>query len=241
MEITDFSINSLIFNPRDNKNCLRSIGNSIFKVSKVVPDGLLVFFASYPVMEKCITCWKETGIWSKICGHKPICVETKANDKFKETMQEYNHHIEEGKNGAIFMAVLRGKVSEGLDFKDKYARAVIIVGIPFAPMKDPKIILKQEYLDNKRRNDREMLTGSDWYQLDAIRPVNQAIGRVIRHKNDYGAILLFDFRYSSEDNKKNISSWVRDKLYQQPMDFNSIITELEKFFKECEQKVNINV
>lgn len=40
-----------------------------------------------------------------------------------------------------------------------------------------------------------MLTGTQWYSQQASRAVNQAIGRVIRHRFDYGAILLLDTRF----------------------------------------------
>lgn len=39
------------------------------------------------------------------------------------------------------------------------------------------------------------LTGKEWYRQQASRAVNQAIGRVIRHRQDFGAILLCDTRY----------------------------------------------
>lgn len=39
------------------------------------------------------------------------------------------------------------------------------------------------------------LTGQMWYQQSASRAVNQALGRVIRHKFDWGAIFLLDERY----------------------------------------------
>ena len=48
------------------------------------------------------------------------------------------------------MGVCRGRLSEGLDFKDRKARLVIIVGVPYPSVSDPKIVLKKYYLDYKR-------------------------------------------------------------------------------------------
>ena len=42
----------------------------------------------------------------------------------------------------------------------------------------------------------QSLTGQQWYRQQATRAVNQAIGRVIRHKDDFGAILLCDTRWA---------------------------------------------
>ncbi len=42
-------------------------------------------------------------------------------------------------DGSLFIAVCRGKVSEGLDFADNNARAVICVGIPFPNVKDIQV------------------------------------------------------------------------------------------------------
>jgi hypothetical protein len=39
------------------------------------------------------------------------------------------------------------------------------------------------------------LSGQMWYNQTASRAVNQAMGRVIRHKNDWGAIFLLDDRW----------------------------------------------
>ena len=38
------------------------------------------------------------------------------------------------------------------------------------------------------------LSGSQWYSLQAFRAVNQCLGRCIRHKDDFGAVLLLDVR-----------------------------------------------
>lgn len=48
------------------------------------------------------------------------------------------------------LAVCRGKLSEGLDFSDDAARAVIIVGIPYPQLIDSKTIMKKYYLDKGR-------------------------------------------------------------------------------------------
>jgi hypothetical protein len=53
------------------------------------------------------------------------------------------------------------------------------------------------------------LTGRDWYFQQAARAVNQAVGRVIRHRHDYGAVLLLDERFAQESNRSSLSAWVR--------------------------------
>lgn len=66
-------------------------------------------------------------------------------------MEEFYEKINDpALNGAIFVAVCRGKVSEGLDFADNNGRAVIITGLPFPPRMDPKVVLKMQFLDESR-------------------------------------------------------------------------------------------
>ena len=59
---------------------------------------------------------------------------------------------ENGPNGALMLAVCRGKVSEGLDFADNNARAVVCVGIPFPNVKDTQVELKRQYNDKREPN-----------------------------------------------------------------------------------------
>ncbi len=115
------------------------------------------------------------------------------------------------------MGVCRGRISEGLDFSDNAARCVIVIGIPYPQMTDPKVILKKDYLDRKFRTPSQnrnlaTLSGKDWYSQQATRAVNQAIGRVIRHVQDYGAIILIDERYTWATNRAQISRWLRDRV-----------------------------
>jgi hypothetical protein len=67
-----------------------------------------------------------------------------------------------------------------------------------------QVILKQQVLNSLRSAKRQrgadgagtlQLTGDDWYKQQASRAVNQAMGRVIRHLHDFGAIILADERF----------------------------------------------
>lgn len=192
-------------------------------------------------MEKCVEFWKENeNIWSSIEDVKKIFTESKVKSEFQASMEGYYATIDSPKSsGAIFMAVMRGKVSEGLDFSDRYGRGVIITGLPLVKYDDPKIVLKREYLDENRTQENQLPTGQEWYDLNAIRVVNQAIGRIIRHRNDHGAILLCDNRFHDECYKQNLSGWIQQHLNNQNdhQEFDPIINDLKQFYSTIEERV----
>lgn len=219
---------------RDNPKYVKSLGLTIQGICRITPHGILVFFSSYTLMNKCQQMWTEAGIWSTLNDIKPIFTEPRNKEEFNQTVKDYYETVKNRK-GAIYMAVLRGKVSEGIDFNDHNARAVIICGIPFPPSFDPRVVLKKNYLDSNRNKENQLQTGQEWYVLEAVRAVNQAIGRVIRHKDDYGAILLCDNRFHYQ--KTQLSKWIQPHLAKQdPKDanFGKIIGNLAKFFRSAE-------
>ncbi len=62
------------------------------------------------------------------------------SDEFQAAAEDYKAKLKDpSSRGAIFFAVCRGKVSEGLDFSDRAGRAVVITGLPFAMVMDPKV------------------------------------------------------------------------------------------------------
>ncbi|XP_063703701.1 regulator of telomere elongation helicase 1 homolog [Culicoides brevitarsis] len=220
---------------RNNPKYVASLGRTIMNFCPVIPSGLLVFFPSYFIMNKCMDDWQASGLWSQISARKPIFIEPRTKEEFTVVMNNYYAKINDpnGK-GAIFMAVCRGKVSEGLDFADMNGRGVIITGLPFPPVKDPRVVLKRRYLEENRTRENEILSGAEWYGLEATRAVNQAIGRVIRHKDDYGAILLCDQRFNDRRQKDQLSKWLQGHLQQSfNPGFGTIMKELSMFFKEA--------
>jgi Rad3-related DNA helicase len=138
-------------------------------------------------------------------------------------LEEYRQAVQK-KGRAVFIAVCRGKLSEGIDFIDNAARCVIMAGIPYPLIFDPKVVTKKDYLDRKYASRKSTINGNSWYKLQACRAVNQAIGRVIRHVDDYGVIILMDERYRSHN--VEISKWLQahKKNYGQ-------VSELERDLK----------
>ncbi|XP_041080710.1 regulator of telomere elongation helicase 1-like isoform X3 [Polyodon spathula] len=226
------------FDRRFTPDYMASLGKTVTNVGRVVPHGLLVFFPSYPVMDKTIEYWKDNGHGSRIEGVKPMFVEPRNKGAFTEVMDSYYAKVSDPKaSGASFFAVCRGKASEGLDFSDTNGRAVIITGLPFPPRMDPKIILKMQFLDEMQRKATggvKFLSGQEWYRQQASRAVNQAIGRVIRHRHDFGAIFLCDHRFMNNDARSQLPSWVRPfvKVYD---NFGHIIRDVSQFFRVAQK------
>lgn len=231
--------NVYVFFQRNEDTYLLSLGQTILEFSMEVPDGLLVFFPSYPVMNTCLDFWRGNGVWQDIYAQKQMFIEAQTKHECNAVIKDYCDKINEpNSNGAIFMAIMRGKVSEGLDFADVYGRAVIICGIPYAPCKESKVELKKQYLNANRTRENQLMTGDQWYVLDAIRAINQAIGRVIRHKDDYGAILFCDNRFHHRDIQKYLSSWVMQHLHKSnELSFRSTLDDLRNFYNNAKQKV----
>lgn len=64
---------------------------------------------------------------------------------------------------AALMGVCRGKLSEGIDFTDSAARAVIMAGIPYPSVFEPRVILKRDYLDQRYNAGLSQINGTKWY------------------------------------------------------------------------------
>ncbi|MEQ2307365.1 Fanconi anemia group J protein, partial [Ameca splendens] len=116
------------------------VGALLLHVCQVMSKGVLCFLPSYKMLDKLRMRWVDTGLWEKLEQKKTVVTEPRGGGKgdFDELLQTYYDAIKncEGRDGALLIAVCRGKVSEGLDFTDDNARAVVTIGIPFPNIKD---------------------------------------------------------------------------------------------------------
>lgn len=224
------------------------IGNFVVSLSRVIPDGMLIFFPSYSSLQETLQNWKinkieDKTIWETIDTNKKIIIEPKESSQLQKSIKDYEYEIDNGNKGAIYMAVCRGKASEGIDFSHRYGRAVLVIGLPFPPHKDPKIVLKMAYLNEiskkieKSSKNLKTLSGLEWYNQQASRAVNQAIGRVLRNRYDYGAIILVDERFAT--NKDQISKWIRPHIKVSDNHIN-ITRHLTKFFNKATSEFGKN-
>ncbi|XP_054602371.2 regulator of telomere elongation helicase 1 isoform X2 [Nothobranchius furzeri] len=234
----DSVVLSSAFNRRFIPEVMASLGNTVANLCRLVPRGLLVFFPSFLLMEKTLELWRTKGQASHIEILKPMFVEPKGKGTFSEVINGYYSSVNDPKcKGGSFFAVCRGKASEGLDFADNFCRAVVITGLPFPPKFDPRVVLKMQYLDEMNGSKApgvKFLSGQEWYRHQAFRAVNQAIGRVIRHKEDYGAIFLCDERFRSPDVRANLPSWVRPYVRVQA-GFGTVVREVSQFFRTAQK------
>jgi hypothetical protein len=190
-----------------------ALGNIFLRSIDKIPGGILVFFPSYSLMSKVIERWEDNGIKERMEMFKTCFQEPRGGGKeqLEKVLLKYRHKA--STTGAILFAVFRGKISEGVDFSDHNARAVFIIGIPYPAFKDLKVVLKREYQDKRKQSNESTITGSQWYSQQAFRALNQALGRCIRHRHDYGAIFLLDSRYCNAPNIVNqLSKWVRPSV-----------------------------
>jgi chromosome transmission fidelity protein 1 len=192
------------------------LGRTILNVSKITPGGIVVFFPSFKYANMVYSTWKEIGVLSQMEQMKKVFMEPKTAAEVDSVLSEYSKYcIIQGvdrKAGSIMLAVVGGKLSEGINFGDDLGRCVIMVGLPYPNPSDPELKERMNYMDRsfaENTGDSESsltkvaLSSREYYTNLCMKAVNQCIGRAIRHKHDYASIILLDYRYE-QDTECNI-------------------------------------
>jgi chromosome transmission fidelity protein 1 len=178
-------------------------------------------------------------IWAALNARKPVFLEkrstppngntksTSAPHDGESTLSAYTNAIRASKShqGAILLAVINGSLSEGINFSDALGRAVIVLGLPFPNIRAPDWTAKLRYISDKEAaakvaagagNVEARAAGKaaadEFYLNTTMRAVNQAVGRAIRHKGDYAAVLLVDIRYARENIRGKLPGWMKGSM-----------------------------
>ncbi|KAF2402582.1 DNA repair helicase [Trichodelitschia bisporula] len=204
---------ALTFESRGAPATIARIGATLLALLREVPDGVVVFFPSYGYLDTCVKAWRRTAggspLWDQLVAVKPAFVDPgKASPgapSLDALLSAYGSAIASGR-GAVLLSVMSGSLSEGINFADALGRAVVVIGMPYPNPHTAEWKAKSAYIAQKTDAMRKD-TGTgpngkeaarEFYENATMRAVNQAIGRAIRHRNDYAAILLLDQRYGTE-------------------------------------------
>lgn len=223
------------------------LGRTIGTICRVIPDGVVAFFPSYDYLSRVLSIWKRpTGnanretILGLIEQRKPVLYESRETGNSEELLQKYSSAIESG-SGGLLLSVVGGKLSEGINFSDKLGRGVLVIGLPFPNIRSAVWQAKIQYLEQKTyqqasgyeasRQSTAKATGREFYENACMRAVNQCIGRAIRHRNDYAAIVMIDRRYSKSHIQGKLPGWIRQSLFENTERPGTIINYLSKFFR----------
>ncbi|TNJ27880.1 TFIIH basal transcription factor complex helicase subunit [Giardia muris] len=191
------------FNMRKDPTYLKNLGYAIRTCVCNVVGGVLVFFSSYVFMNETVAAWERLGLLEELRRSHKLFIEQSNTEQACVDFEQYRDECARGST-PIFFVVCRGKLSEGVDMSDALCRCVIVVSIPFPNSADPGTQAQTSWLE-----EHSKIGSRKWYELQACQSVNQAIGRVLRHRDDYGCIFLLDSRYEKSDVSKGILEWMR--------------------------------
>ena len=132
------------YQTKNDINLFNEINESLLQLTNIIPGGIILFFTSFKYLNKFFLNLKNSNYLNKIEKKKLILIETKNSNEVQKIMNRFKSLIDNQKGnftGAILLAVMNGKLSEGINFSNNYCRCVIIIGMPFSDSND--LILKQ--------------------------------------------------------------------------------------------------
>ncbi|KAF2640024.1 ATP-dependent RNA helicase-like protein chl1 [Massarina eburnea CBS 473.64] len=222
------------FEKRNSEQMMIDLGHAILSISQHVPDGLVIFFPSYSYLDTCIAAWKRLrpssgtpSYWDTFQSAKPVFLEQRSQSKASENipaskeaavdsvLSAYSSAVSSGDGrGALLLAVIGGTLSEGINFSDSLGRGVVVVGLPFPNPHSAEWKAKMQYISSKASSVGQdgKAAAREYYENSCMRAVNQCVGRAIRHRADYAAIIMLDGRYGGQRIQAKLPGWIRGSV-----------------------------
>jgi chromosome transmission fidelity protein 1 len=183
--------------------------------------------------------------WEQKASNKEAANQTSANET-ESALSAYTAAVRQPARphkGALLLAVISGSLSEGINFSDELGRGVLVFGLPYPNPRSAEWTARREHVA-RSVEEREVAVGRgraeaarkggevarEFYENATMRAVAQAVGRAIRHRGDYAAVLLVDARYEGERIQGKLPRWMRGSV-RSGCDMGSIQSGLREFFK----------
>ena len=166
----------------------RKIAEYIARMSWQKKGNYMVFFPSYRLMEDAYQVYQDEFSVSWV-----HCISQHASMTELEREEFLEEFAEETEETLVGFCVMGGIFSEGIDLIGDRLIGAAVVGTGLPQVNCEREILKGYY-------DEKGEQGFDYaYRYPGMNKVLQAAGRVIRTKEDTGAILLMDERFLNRD------------------------------------------
>ena len=179
----------LFASERDNPDTQAIIAETLEDTIRFTPGNTLVFFPSYS---------EATRYHERLTGSTAELGELLLDEAGTPT-EELRQQFVSAEDGALFTS-LWGTLSEGVSFDGDEARTVAVVGVPYPRLSDRMDAVQDAY--DRAFADHKHTQNPGWtyaVEIPTIRKTRQALGRVIRSPDDFGARVLIDRRYADSD------------------------------------------
>jgi DNA excision repair protein ERCC-2 len=153
-----------------------------FEIATIEGKNVAVFFPSFSMLERFLEDSWHTRLQSM---GKTVFMERKGMSTHE--LMDMVSAFKRRKN-SVMMAVMGGRISEGIDFPEESLEIEVIIGLPY-----PKPTAKQRAMERYY----DMKFGKGWeyvVRAPTIRKLLQTIGRLIRTEKDRGVAVILDRR-----------------------------------------------
>ncbi len=166
----------------------------------------------------------KQGLENKLT--KPVYIAQRGLSSF-DTDELVNGFKKEAMNsGGVLISVLGGRSSEGSDYPAEEMQSVIIIGIPYAKP-SPSLDATIEYLENQFPTK-----GREYgYNIPALTRASQAAGRPIRSLEDFGVIVLVDYRFARYYYKKHLPNWLKQNIVVVQPEEKNLEHKMKSFYE----------
>ncbi|EMA20792.1 ATP-dependent DNA helicase [Haloarcula argentinensis] len=171
---------ALFSSERDDPQTQQRIARTLEDIVRFTPGNTLVFCPSYSEAER---------------YHDMTAVSaTRYLDKPGTQARDLREAFTDGDDGVLYTS-LWGTLGEGVSYDGDDARTVVVVGVPYPHLDDRMDAVQDAY--DVAFGDSEGDAGWRYaVEIPTVRKTRQALGRVVRSPDDFGARILLDKRYT---------------------------------------------
>ncbi|WP_420182248.1 ATP-dependent DNA helicase [Haloarcula sp. KBTZ06] len=171
---------ALFSSERDDPQTQQRIARTLEDIVRFTPGNTLVFCPSYSEAER---------------YHDMTAVSaTRYLDESGTQARDLREAFTDGDDGVLYTS-LWGTLGEGVSYDGDDARTVVVVGVPY-PHLDDRMDAVQDAYDTTFGDGEDDAGWRYAVEIPTVRKTRQALGRVVRSPDDFGARILLDKRYT---------------------------------------------